>query len=343
MKPIYLLSYNESSPGVNVILNALVQYFSQKDCCTRVVRRINDIPTTPDVYVFSYGPKETYDLIKAGKKCDLAMLVDYYSEGQKNKTSFYLKLGLLGYKDLYYSFLTSILYRRREKYILKHVKDILLVSQTDIEKLKRISSENNFFLLPNGVKIPTDGEVMVQGHKGLRLGILSNWNWVSVSECKWFLDKYLPKIIKELPDIKLIIAGKGADDRIKSCFESYKNVVFLGEVGNLSDFFSQINIYLATVPRGCGILNKVLDAFAYKKLVVGIPQSFTGFQYMEKSFIECVTAEDFIKVFKDYLNNPLSYNSYINNAFQSILKYNCWEKNYIEFINELLKKKVISE
>ena len=65
------------------------------------------------------------------------------------------------------------------------------------------------------------------------------------------------------PQLKVIAAGRGADNTVKEYFDRNR-IIFLGEVENLCDFFNSIDIYITTVRKECGILNKVLDAFIKK-------------------------------------------------------------------------------
>lgn len=46
-----------------------------------------------------------------------------------------------------------------------------------------------------------------------------------------------------------------------------------------------IDIYVATVPKRCGILNKVLYAFSHKVLTLGAKESFTAFYELENVYL----------------------------------------------------------
>lgn len=338
MKKIYLVRYNESSPGVRVITDAFSHILKNDDYEIIVTKHFPDSLKENEI-VITYGPKEAYDAIKLNIPVKLAMLVDNYSLGQLNKARFYFKKGKILFKDFWYSLATGLLYRKRENYIAKNIKHLMFVSQKDIDEFKKRNPDNTYYLVPNGVNIPDISKTLKTKSQNIRLGVLSNWTDVTFHECRWFIEDMLPKLNAEM-NARLVVAGKGASEKIVRYFKNNPNIDYLGKVDSLSDFFCNIDIYVATVPRGCGILNKVLDAFAYRTFVIGIPESFSGFSGMQKSYIECSTLEEFTKAI-DTLSDTKIVSDYIRNASDYISMNNDWIKNYSAFIQKLKDNKII--
>ena len=206
--------------------------------------------------------------------------------------------------------------------------------------MKKRFSNCRYFFIPFGVRIP-DKECLKIGDSKIRLGILSNWTEVSLSECRWFIEDYMPEIVDRFENIELVIAGNGASERIKQYFISKSFIRYLGKVEDLNSFFDSIDIYVATVPRGCGILNKVLDAFAYKTFVIGNRESFSGFIGMQNSYMICDTVHDFCNVLNLFKDRRAVVNEYVENAYNYILKNNNWKDNYSNFVNLLQSEKII--
>lgn len=340
MKKIIIINFNTNSPGVSVIVDELYKVLREKDFLVKIVNQLPAKEEADGAVLIPYGPKETYLLLKAGLHCDLSLMVDYYSMGLKNKFLFYLKKGKIWYKDFWRSMLAYFLYYFREKYIFSHVENFMFVSQYDIVEVKKRFSENKYFFVPNGVNLPTQFEEKSKSDR-VRLGILSNWNKVTLSECKWFIESSLKEIERSFNNIELVVAGKGATSSIVKYFSANPKVRFIGKVENLNDFFNNIDIYVATVPRGCGILNKVLDAFAHKTLVIGIEQSFSAFRDLSHGYIVCDRNTDYIDAIYAYNDSLRGDNDYIENAYRYIGEHNQWDENYRKFVDELIELKII--
>ena len=337
MKRISILSYNQQSIGVRVIVDAFLTVLREK-AEVKVAHSLLDIDK--DGIIIPYGPKETYDVLKCGINVPLSLMVDYHTLSLKNRSLFLLKNGYFLSKSLLHSSLAFFLYYFRENYIFKHCRNFMFVSQYDIEKVKNRFPKNRYFCVPNGVNVPKNYQKMAH-NDGITLGILSGWTQGTFIEAKWFIDKYWPTIVDHNPKVKLIICGKFASKEMIDYFNNQPNVSFIGEVKDLSEFFDGVDIYVATKPIGCGILNKVLDAMAYKTLVVGISQSFTGFTYMTESYVICDKLEDYINLIDSYSFDRTQYDKYIENAYQNILKYNDWDRNYQDFIKSLMAENII--
>lgn len=337
MKTIVLLCYNSQSIGIKVIVDALRKELG-KDYFIRVARNISDLEV--DDIVLPFGPKETFEVLRRGYYVPISIMIDYHTLSLRNRSVFLLKKGYFTSKSLWHSLASLVYYYFVEIYIYNRCHNFMLVSQKDIDLLTERFPDNNYYCVPNGVAIPNN-YVKKRTNKILTLGILSGWTPGTFIEAKWFVDHYWPKLVKKYGTIELKLCGRFADESMIRYFNDQPNVTFIGEVDDLSVFFDQIDIYVATKPIGCGILNKVLDAMAYKTLVIGIKQSFTGFSYMKDSYIVCDTIEDYINVIDSYVSNYTVFDEVLNNAYANILKYNDWKNNYHIFVRKLIDDGVL--
>ena len=325
IKKISLVCYQDpSSVGVMVIVNSITQIFQEKGYFVSFINVRPNIEQIKDSFVIAYGPKELYDLVKNNIKVDLSLMVDYYSMGQFHKFFYYLKRKKFFFKDFWYSLFSGILYYYKEYYSLKKCKNVMFVSDYDAIKMKKRFPNHNYYIVPNGVSIVDNVSIKVQSEK-IRLGILSVWSYVSMAEVGWFIEDILPKLCSKFPNIELIVAGKGATRNIEKYFTTKPNVKYIGFVKSLDDFYKNIDIYVATVPRGCGILNKVLDSFAYKTFVIGNKESFSGFIKMHDCYITCNSYEDYVNAINLYLEDKNSINIYINNSYKYIIENKFYE------------------
>ena len=337
MRDIVVYCQNTNSVGVRVVVDNLVRFFSEK----YTVTLSDSLPKSKDVFVIPYGIKNTIVAIKNHYHVPVSLMVDYYSLSQWNSIKYFYRR-----KDFWtttYSIKTilrCIKYYLQEVYVFHHCDSFMFVSQTDIDNIKKRYPSKKYFCVPNGVNIPVN-YTKKKRDKGLCFGFLSIWVEESFFEHKWFLDQYWPQIISKHPEASLKVCGRYATPEMIQFFSSKTNVEFVGEVDSLSDFFDMIDVYLVPIPKGCGILNKVLDAFAHKTLVAGIPPSFSGFTYMSDSYVEFKSLQDFLLFINDYKRNRSQYDEYLENAYGNIQKFNDWSENYSKFIRELQQEKII--
>lgn len=287
-----------------------------------------------DELVLAYGVKETYELLVKGYRTDLALLVDAVSLGFMNKIIFYLKNGHIFNYDFFYSVYAWIKWRKRDKAIINHFKNAMLVSQTDIEYLKRLSPKAScaYHLIQNGANVPATLSQHIPSEH-LRLGILASWgNPVTYEESAWFVEEYFSRYVKSHPDVTLYLAGRGS---FLPKLDGRKNVILMGEVPDLNDFFSQIDVFLAVNPKGCGVLNRVLDAFAHRVPIVSLPASMSGFQNVDDCYIPFTDYRSFVQAIEK-VKDPSLANNMVEKGFQYISKNNNWEKNYSKWTDIII-------
>lgn len=335
MRNIVIYCQKTNSVGVRVIVDNLTKTLG----ASFNVSLSSTLPESKDdVYVIPYGLNQICSAITKGYNIPVALMVDYYSMAEMNVIKFFWhRWDFLKSKYAIGIVLRYFKYYIQEIYVFTRFHNFMFVSQTDINKVKKRFPNNNYYCVPNGVNIPANYEKKKCG-EGLCFGFLSIWIESSFNDHKWFLDSYWPKIVEKYPNASIKICGRYASNEMIQYFNSVPNVEYIGEVDSLSTFFDMIDVYLAPVPKGVGILNKVLDSMSYKTLVVGISLAFTGFSYMKDSYVVCNTLQEYMDFIDDYEKNREKYDVLVNNAYNNIKKYNDWETNYSKFVNELQQK-----
>ena len=331
MSTLYIYSKIQAN-GVKVVVDNLALAGQRAGLQVYKIDSLYGVPK--DGLVLAYGVKETYELLVKGYRTDMALLVDAVSLGFKNKVIFYLKNRHIFNYDFFYSVYAWIKWRKRDRAVIDHFKNAMLVSQTDINYLKKLSpkAKCTYHLIQNGANVPASLSQHTSSDH-LRLGILASWgNPVTYEESAWFVEEYFPKYIKNHPDVVLYLAGRGA---YVSKLEGRENVVVMGEVPDLNDYFSNIDVFLAVNPKGCGVLNRVLDAFAHQVPIVSLPASMSGFQDIDDCYIPFTDYSSFVKAM-DKVKNPSTVQKMVEKGFQYISCNNSWEKNYDKLMNIVL-------
>lgn len=330
MKSIYIYYSGLESYGIKVIIEKFVEIASRKNVSCKYIRSLDKVEKN-DI-VIPYSSNAALDCIHKGLRLDIVLLVDAYTLGELNKVKFYSSKFFFFNYDFFYSIYAYFRSIYEEKIVLTHYKNIMLVSSVDITYLKKMVPESkNFICVPNGV---TKVHIMdkIKSNK-LRLGILSSWGRVSYEENAWFVATYYKRFIKAHPDVELIVAGRG---EYSMSLGKHPQVICIGEVKDLNDFFKNIDIFLAVNPKGCGILNRVLDAFAHKTVVLGYKNALSGFGDMKNAYLVFDDYASFEKGVEKIINNPSFKETLIENAYYQLSEYYDWDKNYNRLIDYIL-------
>lgn len=328
----------QDSNGVSVIINNLKKYLDLNGFKCSIINTLDE--SLKSDIILPYGVNESLELYSKGFNCIVSLLIDAISLGYLNKIKFYLSKKYFFHYDFLYSVYGYFKYKKRELNVLRLFNYVIVVSDNDRIYLKALAKTDNILVLKNGVNYPKSllsPETNIIDESKINLGILSNWGTKQTFyESYWFVVKYFYKFHKKFPESKLFIAGRG--DYIQK-FNNINGVVVLGEVINLSDFFSKIDILIVPNPKGCGILNRVLDSIMYKKVILGHKNSFSGFTNFENCFFMFDSYDDFCESINMILENESLRKEYVNNSYDKALKYHSWEFNYNNFINRYFKGK----
>lgn len=327
---------NGDSPGVKAILNVLTAALNSKGINSVVVGSLSE--ESANDLIIPYGPKNSYIYLKSNSKSRrLALLVDYYSLGCKNKIFFYLKKGKLYYWDFWYSIISYFRYHYKEKLVAKSFDYVMLASEQDARRMSKDFKVNNIIVAGNLIGQHQIVKPRNREQDKLVLGIISHWTKISVDETRWFIEDVFPKLRKKYPYLELRIAGRGDAELAKRYFCG-DGVDFVGEVSNLDEYFGTLDVYVATVPKGCGVLNKLLDSFSYKVYSIGISQSFSAFEDLQDGYVVCETVDDFENAIELYLENEERATEIVDNAYNYVRKNNSSEENYNDVISIIEKE-----
>lgn len=328
---IYVKKFNYASYGISVIVNNLLKFSNSLGVMMDCVDSLDGI--SKDDAVVPYGPKESKELIDFGYNTNCCLLIDAISLGYLNKIKHYIKSRHVFHKDFLYSIYGYIRYSAYEKKIVKKYNKIILVSQTDIDYLQNKNNKDKFICLKNGINIPQIVSKKSKSEK-FRIGILSSWaSFQSNEENRWILKKYVPKYIATHSNVEFILAGRG---KWIHEYSSIPGVKVVGEINSLDDFFSNVDVFLSSNPKGCGVLNRILDAIAYKTPIIGHEKSFSGFRGMEKGFVSFADYNSFCKAI-DKVKEKDVQASLVSEAYKFAHDNFDWKTNYDNFIIQYIK------
>lgn len=329
---LYIYS-KQNAHGIVIIVNNLIDAFKRNGIdCERVETLAG---RTSEDFIIPYGVMESNELIDSGLPTKVCFPADAITLGYLNKIKFYLKIKHVFNYDFFYSIYAYLKYKPKEKRMVESFNTNILVSPVDIDYFKkRINpSDSKYIYVTNGIDLSEPADKT--SSSVFRIGILSPWQSRQIfEESNWFITKYFKKYAKTHPNVQLLIAGRGPRCKV---FEGMENVQVLGEVSSLKDFFSNIDVMISSNPKGCGILNRVLDSFSYKVPVLGHVGSFSGFPNSEGCYFSFGNYKSFCAQMDLMMNNPDEMERRANKAYEYILKNNNWGELYDNLVNKLIE------
>lgn len=84
----------------------------------------------------------------------------------------------------------------------------------------------------------------------------------NVKSARYLVKEILPLVLKEIPDVKLMIAGASPHDQVKAL--AGEHVFVSGWMDDIRDAYAQSQVFIAPMQIGTGLQNKLLEAMAMK-------------------------------------------------------------------------------
>ena len=327
---IYIYS-KQHAHGIIVIIENLLKALREKGFNCEHVETLDG--RSKQDFIIPYGVMEANEMIDLGYQTKICFAADAITLGYINKIKFYLSLRHIFNYDFFYSIYAYLKYVPKEKKMIDSFMKIILVSPEDIEYFKRKYNPDvhKYECVATGIEPCECVEPIMSDN--FRIGILSTWYSPQiVEESNWFIQKYFMRFVKSHPNVHLYIAGRGNRCKI---YNKMNNIHVLGEVKSLKDFFSNIDVMISPNPKGCGILNRVLDAFAYRVPVCGHSASFSGFPNSEDCRFSFTDYNSFCDVMRLMMSNRLCMKEKSNNAFNYIMNFNNWTANYKKLVDDI--------
>lgn len=167
---------------------------------------------------------------------------------------------------------------------------------------------------------------------------------VNTEAAVWLCRKVLPLVQKEIPDIRLVIAGASPSPKVQAL--SSESVIIAGGYDTPDKFYHSASIVVIPVFYGGGVKGKLLEAVSFKRPVITTQHGAMGTNFINgKHILVRDTCDSFARACIDVLKNPEAYEDMVNQAF--VLFYNAysWEiigKNYDHFLNKLIADTKVS-
>lgn len=123
----------------------------------------------------------------------------------------------------------------------------------------------------------------------------------NVNGILWFLNNVWPMVLCQDPELRLIIGGTVCE-RIP--LDKYANVMLLGRVDSLDEFYLQGDVVINPVSQGTGLKIKTFEALSYGKATIVHPHSSQGiFRKDTAPLFIALNPIDWTNIISDIINN----------------------------------------
>ena len=200
-----------------------------------------------------------------------------------------------------------------------------LASERDSEVLRRVCRTATQVIIPNGV----DSELFKP------LGLAEDYPSLifegnmsfspSVDAVLYFCREILPLIWKKVPQARFYIVGKDPGHQVRALRSD--RIIVTGYVDDCRPYLDRASVFVCPMRKGAGIKNKILQAWAMAKPVVGTSVAFGGLRTVSDNTI--VTADDpksFAQKVVSLLGDSKLREELGRRARNSILNYYTWER-----------------
>lgn len=137
------------------------------------------------------------------------------------------------------------------------------------------------------------------------IGFLAAFDWAAnVDAVHYLVKEILPIIQAQLPQVKLVLAGRAAPASIRK-LANHPAVEFLGEVADMFTVVQRVAVIVAPLRIGAGTRLKILEAMAWGKPVVATSIGVEGVEHTPgQELLVADTPRTFAEAVISLLNNP---------------------------------------
>ena len=193
------------------------------------------------------------------------------------------------FKKIIYKFEKNLI-KKYEQKVIKNFKKVVLVSKADIEYL---GNQSSLAFYTNGINCIEKNP----SYNDKKICFVGNMRTLQNQDAALtFINKILPEVKKEIPDVQFHIVGAQPPENIQKLVDN-KSIFVTGFVDSVEDYIKDSAVLVAPVNIAAGIQNKVLIGMACNIPVVmtsliskAIPELVSG----DNCFIE-----DDVKKFAD--------------------------------------------
>jgi len=144
---------------------------------------------------------------------------------------------------------------------------------------------------------PDQSKVRREKSDKVRLGFLGSMDWGPNKEgLVWFLKEIWPELHQKRPDFEAVVAGSRASSELTAQLKSTPGLRFLGQVGQVAEFYQQVDWFLVPIFYGSGTRVKVIESCKESVPCFSTSLGVSGVGLEPgRSFIQAETKEEWVQ------------------------------------------------
>jgi glycosyltransferase involved in cell wall biosynthesis len=132
------------------------------------------------------------------------------------------------------------------------------------------------------------------------IGYIGAYNPLNLQGLQWFIREVWPKVLREFPAARLVVAGSICDK-----LKPGPGLELLGKVRDAAQAHADFLLSINPMPSGTGLKIKTVEAMACGRPVVATPAGCAGLRaYLGQGLVEANDAESFAKAVMSWLRDP---------------------------------------
>ncbi len=221
-----------------------------------------------------------------------------------------------------------------ESDIFNYFDSHVIIAESD-KKIIKHEKNSTIEIIPNGIDIEHfQSEQVIKKYDLLFSGNMSYPP--NVEAAIFIVEKIMPLLITEFPQLTLMIAGANPTQNIKALASS--NVMVSGWVDDLRKPYNEARIFIAPMQIGTGLQNKLLEAMAMK--LPSITSKLANGSLLAKEGEEILignSAQEYANHVRSLLNDEQKSATLANKGHEFVITNYDWESSN-QKLEELLLK-----
>jgi hypothetical protein len=161
-----------------------------------------------------------------------------------------------------------------ERIAVRKSDKIICLSERDSHILERLYGRSATHISPIAVKdslnrAADDDQRLPSGRFALFVG---GAFYANVKAIEWYA-----KYVSHAVSMPLYVVGHGFD-QLRSRFEHIENMIVVGSVTSLTDWYRRAHVVVAPIFHGSGMKTKVAESLMHGKRIIGTPEAFSGYE-----------------------------------------------------------------
>ena len=239
-------------------------------------------------------------------------------------------------KKVYLKLLSNQL-KKYELDVLQNIDGIATISEKDKDKYIELKCPVPVKTIPFGIDT-SKYKPIKKDNENLKFFHIGAMDWKpNLEAISWLLNDIWPKILEQIPNAELHLAGKNMPDWIFN--KDFKNVFNHKEIEDASKFINNNDIMLVPLLSAGGIRVKIIEGMAYGKTIVSTTIGAEGLKYENlKNIIIADSPEEFSEAALKLFKNSYNKNKIGQNAREHVVKsydYKKISKKLVSFFDSI--------